>query len=127
MAEQLTLHQGDNLLDDVIEVERRRLRVGLFRERTDATDHLSRPLGALDDVLSGATRFVQVGSFAVEPAQASLGVGDDGGERLVYFMGDRCGQLAQGRRACGMGEICLRFAKSLLGPIALDDETVEKK
>ena len=41
-------------------------------------DHLARPIAIFDDPLQGAARFVQVGSSAVEPAQAGLGVGDDG-------------------------------------------------
>jgi hypothetical protein len=37
--------------------------------------------------------FVQIGSFAVEPAYAGLGVGDDGSERLLQF-GERIVKLA---------------------------------
>src|SRR5271166_403924 len=121
------LHQGDNLGDDLIEVERRRLWGGLSRERTDTFDHLSRPLAIPGNSLSGATCFVQVGRLAVEPAKASLGVADNCGERLVHFMGDRCAQFAKGRRARGMGEVCLRLAKFLLDPLALEDETVDQK
>jgi hypothetical protein len=99
VAEQLTPHQGDDLANDVIDVERRSLGVGLYRQRADTLDHLHRPIAIVDDPLQGATRFNQVGSSAIEPAQAGLGVGDDCGERLVHFVGDRGSQLSQRRHA----------------------------
>jgi hypothetical protein len=36
-------HQGDDLVNDVIDIERRLLGVGLVRERTDVPDHLGCP------------------------------------------------------------------------------------
>ena len=97
VAQQLTLHQGNDLVDDVIDIEQRPLDRGLVRERTNVPDHLGCPIALLDDLFHGAARFVQVGSPAVEPAQAGLGVGDDGSERLVHFVSDRSGQLTQRR------------------------------
>ena len=47
-------------------------------------------------------------------------VGDDGGERLVYFMGDGGGQFAQRRHARDMCEFRLRLAQCLLGLICAD-------
>jgi len=44
MADELTLHQRDDLPDDVIDVERPLLNVSLFRERPDATSHFTRPI-----------------------------------------------------------------------------------
>jgi hypothetical protein len=89
MADQLTLHQGDGLPQDVIDVERHLLGAGLFRERPDAPDHLARPIAIVDDPFHRAKSCVQLGSLAAEPAPTGLRVGDDGGERLVHFMGDR--------------------------------------
>ena len=51
VAEQFTLHQAQRLINDVIDVERRLLSVGLFHERTDAPDHLTRPIAVPDDPL----------------------------------------------------------------------------
>ena len=47
--DQLKLHQGDDLVNDVIDVERCFLDAGLGRERTDALDNLARPFAVLDD------------------------------------------------------------------------------
>src|ERR1700722_18892762 len=77
MAGHLTLHQRYDLPDDVIDVERYLLNVGLFRERPDATDHLARPVAVVYYPFHRAARRVKVGSSAVEPAQTGLGVGHD--------------------------------------------------
>jgi hypothetical protein len=53
-------------------------------------------------------RFIQIGSSAFEPPQAGLAVGDDGGERLLYFVCERRGQLSQHRHARDVGEFHLR-------------------
>src|SRR5258708_8709147 len=95
MAGQLTLYQRDGLPHDVIDVERDLLNVSLFRERTDAPYHLTRPISVVDNPFHRATRSVQVGSSAVEPAQRGLGIGDDVGEPLAHFMGDGGRQLAE--------------------------------
>jgi hypothetical protein len=50
----------------------------------------------------------------VEPAQAGLGVGDDGSERLAHFVGDRSGQLTQRRHAHDMRELGLSSVQLLL-------------
>ena len=118
VAEQLMLHEADDLVDDFIDVERRFPIGGLVHERADALDHFARPIAVLDDRLQGAARFVQVGRVAVEPAQACGGVGDDGGERLVHFMGDRRGEFAQRRHARDMREVRLRFMQLRFGPPA---------
>src|ERR1700685_4032093 len=55
----------------------------------------------------------------VEPAQTGLGVGDDAGERLFHFVGDRSRQFAQGCYAHDMGQIRLRVAQCLLEVLAL--------
>jgi len=114
MADQLTLHQRDGLPHDVIDVERHLLKAGLVRERPDAPDHLACPIAVVDNPFHRAARCVQVGSFAAEPAQTGLGVGDDGGERLVDFMGDRGGQLTQGCHARDMRQLHLCLVQRFL-------------
>src|SRR4051812_20602741 len=99
MAEQLTLHQHNDLSNDVVDVKRRLLNFGLVCERTDAADHLARPAAGFDDPLHRTTRRVQIRGSAVEPAETSFSVGYDTGERLIYFVGDRGCQFAQSRHA----------------------------
>src|SRR5258708_22996089 len=120
MADQLTPHQRDGLPHDVIGVERHLLKAGLVRERPAAPYHLACPIAVVDNPFHRAARCVHVGSSAAEPAQTGLGVGDDGGERLVHFVGDRGRQFAQGYYARYVCELHLRFAKRLFGVIRAD-------
>src|ERR1700676_2960241 len=115
LADQLTLHQRDDLPDDVIDVERDLLNAGLVRERPDAPDHLTRPISVVYYPFHRAAHCIQVGSFAVEPPQTGLRVGDDGGERLVHFMGDGGCQLAQHRHARYVCKLHLRLAQGFRG------------
>src|ERR1700689_3058162 len=54
VADQLTLHQRDDLPDDVINVEWHLLNAGLVRERPDAPDHVTCPIAFLDDPIHRA-------------------------------------------------------------------------
>ena len=109
------------LFDHVIDIERHFSDVGLVRERADALEHLTRPIALVDDPPQGLARFAQVGSFAIEPAQASRGIGDDGGERLVHFVRDRGCQLAQGCDARGVRDLGLSIKQFLSGPFGRGD------
>ena len=115
VAEHLALHQGGNLLNDVIDVERRFVGVGLFREATDTPDPLACPEAILDDHFQVLARFVQVWSAAAEPKQAGLGVDEEGAEWLANFVGDGGGEFAQSCHARDMRELCLRSLQLLLG------------
>src|SRR6476620_11677966 len=68
----------------------------------------------IDDPFHSAARFVQVGSSAVKPTQAGRRGIHDGGERLVYFMGDRSCHLSQRRYACYVCELHLGIEEALL-------------
>src|ERR1700722_3310468 len=132
MAHYLTLYQRDNLSDNVIDIERYLLDVSLVRERPDAPDHLTSPIAVVYYPFHRAARCVQFGSFAVEPAQTGLRVGDDAGERLVHFMGDRGRQFAQRRHARYACELHLCIEEALFAgaqllfpPLALGN-VVEK-
>src|SRR5260221_10312523 len=113
MAEYLTLHQPDGLPDDVIGIEWHLLNVGFFRERTDTPDHFARPITVFDNPFHRATRSVQVGSSAVQPAQTGLRVGNDAGEGLIHFMADGSCQLAQSRHARYACELHLGIEEAL--------------
>jgi len=54
----------------------------LIRARTRRIT-LTCPMAVPNDPLNGSVRFVEVGRFAIQPAQASLRVSDDGAKRLV--------------------------------------------
>src|SRR5258706_4758844 len=58
---------------------------------------------------------------STKPAQSGLGVGDRGGDRLIYFMGDRGCELSHGRDAVRMRQLDLHVPQRLFCPLALGD------
>src|SRR5712672_2408484 len=58
---------------------------------------------------------------STKPAQSGLGVGDRGGDRLIYFMGDRGWELSHGRDAVRMRQLDLHVQQRLFCPLALGD------
>jgi hypothetical protein len=62
----------------------------------------------------------EVGRLVLEPAQARIAVGHDRGQRLIDFVGNRCGHLAHGRQTRDVGELGLdRDGTGLVGAFAL--------
>src|SRR6476620_6852185 len=114
------LYQRDDVPDDAIDVEQHLLNVGLVRKRPDVPDHLARPGTVVYNPFCRAACGGQVGSFAVQPAQTGLGVGDDSGERLIHFMGYGGCEFAQCGHATYVCEFHLRFAQRLFGVICAD-------
>ena len=73
----------------------------------------------LGDGIHGRTRLFQIGRIAGEPHHAGVGVGDHGGERLIYFVRDGCRQRAHGAHAGDAGELGLRFVVCVFRALAL--------
>src|SRR5580704_4585883 len=104
----LALNQGDALADDLVQVEKRRLRWRLPGERAQPLDDLAGTLAVTDHALHRAADLAEFRLLAVEPAQAGLAIGDDAGERLVHLVGDRGTHLAERGHARGMSQRRLR-------------------
>src|SRR5208283_414736 len=64
---------------------------------------------------SVARRLFNVRWLAGQPVQTHMAAAHHGGERLVHFMPDRRGQLAQGYCARDVRELGLRATQRLLG------------
>src|SRR5438105_3383376 len=63
--------------------------------------------------LNTLARDDQTARSVIEPDQARGGVRVDGGERLIYFMGQRCGQLADGGEPRDVRQSLLGLLQSL--------------
>src|SRR5262249_53757559 len=71
------------------------------------------------DPLHGGAGLVEVRTVPLQPPQASRAVGDDRGERLRDFMGDRGRQLAQRHHPRDVGQLHLGLVQRLFGALAL--------
>ena len=95
-----------------------------FRLHRDAVlhrfpDHLGRSMAVLSDASERLPHLLQIRRSTIQPSQRRLGIGDRRGDRLVHFMGDRCGELPHRCNPMNMGELVLRVQARLFSPPAL--------
>ena len=64
----------------------------------DPANHLAGSLAVLDDTIERLLDLGEIRRLRSQPAQGRLSVGDDRGNRLVDFMGDRGRELAHCRK-----------------------------
>ena len=121
LRDQFTLQQGNDFIDDVIDVKRNHLRARLVQKCAHAPDHVARAVPILDDPFHGATHIIQIGCFTTEKSKAGLAIGDDRGERLIDLMRNRRADLSQSGDAAGMREVGLRGVQCFLRPPRLRD------
>ena len=128
MAQYLVPQQRDHVADDAVDVHRRLLRLGFRRELADPLNDLPGPVAVLRDAVEGAANPLEVGIRRGQPVQRRVGIGDDGGQRLIDLVSDRRDQLPQRGDTGHVRELHLRVAVSLLavaqfllGPLALGD------
>jgi hypothetical protein len=71
-------------------------------------------------IATAAARLFEIWAVAAEPAQAGLGVGDGGGDRLIHFVRQGGGQLRHRGHPVDAREIGARLAQRFLGALALE-------
>src|ERR1700683_3828044 len=125
MAEHLTPHQQNSLADDIVDVQRYHLRLGPFGERANPLNHFARPMGLPDHTLDRGSYIVSSWRLEREQSQANLAVRDDGGDRLVNFVGDRSRQLSQSHQPTDVREFRLRLLQSLFGALTFEYLTTQ--
>ena len=82
-------------------------------------DYVAGARSLLSDAVHRRARFLQIGRVARKPHHAGIGVGDDGGERLVHFVGDGRRQRAHRAHAGDARELGLRFVIRVFRALAL--------
>lgn len=79
-----------------VSVNRRSQSFAAPEEIPDALDDLAGSIGVLDGSPHGFGRLHQIARGGMKPAQGRLAIGDDGGEWLIQFVGDRRGHFTHG-------------------------------
>ena len=118
---QLGADERQHFPDGVVDVEPRQFRPGFPGERSQAADDVARLVAAPQDARDRVPRFVKIRLLAVQPSQAGVGVGRDGGEGLVDLMGNGGDQFAHGRQPRDAGEFRLSVSQRLIGVSAFRD------
>ena len=125
IAAHLAFGQGDDLPDNVVDRKPHFLWLGFPHERANPRDHLARSVPIPDHAPHRFPCLIEVRRIAGEPAQAGIAVRDDGGERLIDFMGDGGRQLPHGHHPREMRQFRLRLVQRLLRPLARGDVVVK--
>src|SRR5262245_54507497 len=90
-----------------------------FDQGANPLNHIARSLAVAVNACYCLPRLIQVWNGSREPTRTSVGVGYDGGERLVDLVSNRGRQLSHSHDPGHMGQLCLRLAQGLFGPLAL--------
>jgi hypothetical protein len=89
MSEQLAAGQGDGIDDSLVDVQQVVPWGHFIDEAANAAHEVPRSIAVLDDSGEGLPDFAQVRRLGAKPTQGSMGSGDDRGDRLIDFVGNR--------------------------------------
>ena len=89
----LAAQQDDHLSNNFVYIHQLPLRSTLLEEQADPADDFRRTRSVLHDSHGSRARLFEIWGVAREPAQAGVGVGDSGGNRLIHFVRQGGSQL----------------------------------
>ena len=102
MPEQLAPGQGGGVEDRLVDVQRLVPWWHLFDEAANPADDVTRSLAVLDDTAEGLPDLAEVRRLGTKPTQGGIGSGDDRGDRLSDFVGNRGREVPHGGDAVGV-------------------------
>src|SRR6185369_5771390 len=114
MAARFVLSEYKHFVDYFIQINPIVSRRSLFDERANARDNRARTITVFNNTLDRLPPFRQVRCRSREPTQTRIAVRNNRGQRLVYFMSDRSGQLADSHNASDVRQLRLSFAQSFV-------------
>src|SRR5215510_1373203 len=110
-------YQSDDFMYRVVDIKPVLPRWRFLDQRANPGDNFAGSMTVCNDQRGRLTRFLQV--MSGKPAQASAGVVDHGGERLIDFMSNRRSHLSQRCHSRNMGQLRLRLLQRLFRSLAL--------
>src|SRR4051794_37310372 len=119
MSRYLTAQEGNHLSNNFVYINRLSLRNTLLEEQADPVDDFPRTHSVFHDTQRRRTRLFEIWGVASEPAQASVGVGDRGGNRLIHFVRQGGSQLSHGGHPVDVCEIRPRHPQRFFGALPL--------
>ncbi len=128
VLERFATAETDHFFNQQIEADRLTLRWRFVNQRADAPEYVGGAVAVENDMPQALLDFVDIWWLCTEPAQRGIGMGHRGGDRLIDFVGNRCGQLAHGCHTIGVGQFrlhltitTLAFAHLLFSQLAFAD------
>ena len=113
--------QPNHLANRLIDVERVLWGGSRLIKGTKSVDDFAGPAIVVDDILERIPHFNEVRWISFQEAQRSLRVGHCGGERLLYFMANRCRKLAYCGDTIVVGQRHLHLAQGVFSPFLVVD------
>src|SRR5437868_11610330 len=89
----------EDLQDKVVDSDRHTLLAAPLEHGANTVDHLAGTMPLGDDAAECGARLLEVGRRSCEPAQARIGIDQNGSQGLTDLMGDRCGHRHEARVA----------------------------
>lgn len=89
---------------------------GLLEQGPNAADDIRRRVGVAEDALDCLVRALDIWRVRRQPTLTGMGVGNDGGQRLIHFVGNRSRQLGEACRLARPRKSLLRRTQRLLRP-----------
>ena len=120
-GEQFAPREAQCISDHFIDIDGQLHRRCISRHRADAGNDLAGAVSVPDHAVDRVSCPVEVRLYARKPAAARIAAGDDGGQRLIDFMGYGSSQFAhrgQPRHPCQLGA---RYPERLFGLLLLRD------
>src|SRR5207245_6743409 len=109
----LAAQEDDHLSNDFVYINQLPLRSTLLEEQAGSADDFPSTGCIFDDSRCSMAGLFHIGMIARKPAQASVGVGDGRGNRLIHFMCERSRQLSHGGHPVCLLEVPPRLAEEL--------------
>ena len=113
------LREINDFLNDLVNIDARLFRIRFPHQRSNPSNHVTRPIAIADNAAHGLPRFIEVWSRPGKPAQRGTGICDDGGKGLVNFVGNGGRHLSQSRHPRDVKQLCLRLAQGIFSELAL--------
>src|SRR5882672_447299 len=114
----LAAQEDDHLSNDFVYIHQLPFWITLLEEQPNPADDFRRTHSVFRASHGSRARFFHIWGVARQPANAGIGVGDGGANRLVHFVRQGSSQLSHGRHPADVCEIRLRLARSLFRPLA---------
>ncbi len=119
MSRYLAAQEGNHLSNYFVYINRLPLRRTLLEELADPADDFGRTLCVFHDTQRRRARLFEIRRVASEPAQARVGVGGRGGNRLSHFVRQGGSQLSHGGHPGDVREIRSRPTQRFFGALPL--------
>ena len=101
LIDKVAVHEQENFVHALRYINRLSVQLAFLEEKAEAANDLAGTLHLVDDVAENLPQLVKICRVTGQETLRGLGVAENGGQRLIQFVGDRTGQLSEHQAARG--------------------------